>query len=431
MKYVCKQILWTLLTCTFAMSLTAQTEHAYKGTLSAQPELEINHRRGDVQVLEASDGKISWEAIMSFSSNNEESTRKMKEYFKVKAEDNGGKASISTTVGIKNMQTINGRSSITFNDGTKVKGIKDLEVKLIVYTPALARLNVNNKYEEIEIRTPVSELLTLSIYSGEVHVQDIQGKLNMNAKYSKGSVGKNGGAKVELYESKIDFGATGDLDINAKYSTFRIPEVGALKAVTYESKGYLGDVSGTLQLNDKYSRYEMKNIQNALLDLYETELQAETAADIQGKSKYTVYEIRTMGALALESSYEDEFQIGQLKSLKTVSKYGNYTLGQLSEALIMDSYEDEVDIEELNSGLQKIQIKGKYTNLDLTLPNELQFNMEVNARYTDLDVGEGDLDFSKYISKGSELNFVGKTKGAGTNAAQFKIECYECKLKMM
>ncbi len=60
----------------------------------------------------------------------------------------------------------------------------------------------------------------------------------------------------------------------------------------------------------------------------------------------------------------------------------------------------------------------------------MRYQMELTSRYTNIDIGKDDLDFSKYVSKNDQLDFKGKTNGASASAANLSFNCYECKLNL-
>ncbi|GAB5551630.1 MAG: hypothetical protein Sapg2KO_12210 [Saprospiraceae bacterium] len=411
--------------------LSAQYTETIEESFPAKSEVTILHRRGPVKVIKATDGKVSFQATIRFDAASEAEAQKLKKALIVKGNDTGSRIDITSSSDIKNMKTINGKSTIELKDGTKIKGIKKLEIALVVKVPELKKLRVESRYHEVEVDAQVSEMLLLQTYNSELKIADISGDLQLNDKYSKGTVGAFRNAQMELYESKIEFGKGREVEVNAKYSTLRFPGLDALAAQSYENKVYVGNVKGKIEINDKYSKFEFEDIQDALMDLYETDITANTIQKAQIKSKYADLRFTAANDIYFATSYEDELQVNDLGTLRAgASKYTEYKIVNLNGALELDSYEDDIEIENPASTIKTIRIKGKYTNLNCPFPSSMRFKMDMVGKYGSIDLDEDDLNYSTYIKKGSELKLVGTRNNATDTDANFAFDCYECKIRL-
>ncbi|MEM6378414.1 MAG: hypothetical protein AAF705_09380, partial [Bacteroidota bacterium] len=410
---------------------SAQYTETIQESFAAESEVNIRHRRGPIKVIKASDGKVSYEASIRFDAANETEAQKLKKALKVNAGSKAGRIDILSTAEIKNMRTINGRSTIELNDGTKIKGIKKLRIELVVKVPDVKILKVDSRYHEVEIDVGVSELLTVNTYSAEIDIADIKGDLELADKYSKGTVGSFKNAKMELYESKIQFGSGQEAQINAKYSTLRFPQLAALATESYESKFYIGPVKGKMEINDKYSKFEFGDIQDALIDIYESDITAGNVQNVQIKSKYADLRFTSVQEINFASSYEDEFTAREVGSLRAAnSKYGVFKMEKLTNTIEFDSYEDNITVESPTSSLEAIRIKGKYTNLNCPLSSSTKFMLNMEGRYGSIDLDEDDLDYTTYIKKGDTLKLAGKRNNATEADAKIEFNCYECKIRL-
>lgn len=411
--------------------LSAQYTETLEESFPAKSEVNISHRRGPLKVMKATDGKVSYQAIISFDATNETEAQKLKKALTIKVNSSTGRLDISSHSDIKNMKTINGRSTIELNDGTKIKGIKKLEVQLIVKVPELKILEVTSRYHEVDIDAPVTSMLIVRTYSSTIKIADVDGNLRFTDKYSKGTVGAFKDAKMELYESKIEFGTGRETEVNAKYSTLRFPQLAALSTQSYESKFYIGPLKGKLEINDKYSDFEFEDIQDALIDIYETDITAGAVQKAQIKSKYSDLRFTSIEEIYFATSYEDEFKAKKVGTLKAAeSKYSNYKMEQLTGGLELSSYEDDITIENPVNTLKTIKIKGKYTTLDCPLSSSMKFSLEMEGKYGSIDLDDDDLDYSTYIKKSSELKLTGTRNNATDTDAKIAFNCYECKIRL-
>ena len=410
---------------------SAQYTETVQESFAAESEVNIRHRRGPVKVIKATDGKVSYVATASFDAPNEAEAQKLKKVLNVNAGSQNGRIDILSTAEIKNMRTINGKSTIELNDGTKIKGIKKLMIELVVKVPDVKRLKVDSRYHKLEIDANVSELLAVHSYSAEIDIKDIKGDLELLDKYSKGTIGTFKNTKMELYESKIQFGTGREAQINAKYATLRFPQLDALATQSYECKFYVGPIRGKTEINDKYSKFEFGDLQDALVDIYESDITAGKVENVQIKSKYADLRFNSVQEIYFASSYEDEFTAREVGSLRAAnSKYGVFKMEKLTNAIEFDSYEDNISVETPTSTLKTLMIKGKYTNLSCPLSSSTKFMIDMEGRYGSIDLDEDDLDYTTYVKKGDSLKLVGKRNNATDADAKIAFNCYECKIRL-
>lgn len=427
-RHLCSLLLIVLL----AASFQAQAQqHVIKESFEAASEVNIRHRRGPLNVAPSEDGKIHFEAEISFDSNDEAEAKKLIDAFSVKAGKVGDRVDIDSNLGIKSMNSIGNISTITMANGTKIKGIKNLKVYLTVKVPEVRRLKVDNRYNDINVYVEVKDELHVDAYSADLRIGNVGGNLTMSAKYSKGTVKDFKNGNIELYESKINFGKAQNLEMNAKYSTVELTGAQTFKAESYENKLKFGNIEGLFQIGDKYSTIYLSDIGDATLELYETDIKGVTAKDMQIKSKYADMEWTSAGKIYFISSYEDDLTIAKATSLQALeSKYSKYKIGELQEKLEIESFEDDIFISNAKASLDLIKIKGKYTELHCPISSSTPFQVDITSKYSSFDISEDDLEFTKYIEKGDSKEISGKRNNATDQSLKIQIDCYDCKVKL-
>ena len=304
---------------------------------------------------------------------------------------------------------------------------------MTVYIPSTPRVKVSNKYQPIVVEATVTDKLEIIAYECEVTTKDIEGDLDMNSKYSKGRIGSAGKLKMELYESKHQFGNTKAVEINSKYSTLEFQDLESLAGTSYENKISGRDISGELSLTEKYSTLVFRNIGSGKGMFYETNFKAEEAKDLEFQSKYSDFEIQKVRSLTFRSSYEDDVDVGNLEALEApVSKYTNYTISGLAKSLKFGaSYEDKVRVGSVSSDFEELSIgEGKYSKIECVLPKSLSYEMQVDNRYTKFDGSAFRLDYSQFSQKGDKIQFTGTSKNSSGRRVSVEMKCYDCKLTL-
>ncbi len=417
-------------------SLWSQDGKLIEKEFSGKRFLSLEHRGGPISVKKSTDGKIHLKARLKVSAKNPEDAKKVYDQFDLKISSEGDKLAVKTLFDIKNSTNIAGSLSLSFNDGTKIRGLKNLSLSLEVETPSLETLKVNSKYDKIRVESDLGlqQGLTIQTYSGELEIGDLEGKLDLDAKYAKGIIGNFGNGALKLYECKLEMGDAKEVVVDSKYSKLSLGKLTSLEMKTYEDKVKTGDIQGDLLLADKYSDLIFGAFQNGRMDTYETEFSAPSAKDLQIKSKYTDWQIEKAGHVNFELSYEDKAQFGQISSLTTGnSKYANFKIGSLNQKLYLRSYEDDVDVEKVGTDFAGIDLDGKYVKLNAYLSSETLYRLEANMKYGKLTYPGSENEFESlyYKEKGNDLEIKGKRKGATDNSPLIKIAGYENKVVLM
>lgn len=427
-QHLCSLIFMALLASSFQVQ--AQ-QHVIKETFDAASEVNIRHRRGPLNVAPSEDGKIHFEAEISFDAKDKAEAQKLIKAFSVKAGKVGDRIDIDSNLGIKNFTVIGNRSTMVMGDGTKIKGIRNLKVYLTVKVPDVKRLKVDNRYNEINVFVDVKNQLRVDAYSAELRIGNISGDLAMSAKYSNGTVRDFKDGDIELYESKINFGNAQNVAMNTKYSQIELGSMESFKTESYENKFKLGDIRNSVEVNDKYSTFYFSNLGDANFSLYETEMKGGLAKDMKISSKYTDLEWTAAGAISFTSSYEDALTVGKARSLGAMeSKYSKFKFSTLEESLEINSYEDDIWISATGTKMDLIKIKGKYTTLDCPLSSTMPFKIDMKAKYTSIDLTAEDLDFTKFVEKGDNKEISGSRNKASDQSLKIAIDCYDCKIKL-
>lgn len=429
----CK-LLFFLLALLFGANLHAQQDKTINRDFSNIRHINIEHRNGPVVIKPSPDGKTYVQAVISVDAASAEDIQTIYDQFDLQMQDQGGKLFLKTVFNIVSSNNIAGNIRLTFKDGTKVRNIKKLSFSLEILSPDVETLYLTNKYNEVTIEgVDVRELLTLEGYEVEYRVGDIKGELDLNAKYSKGTIGNFDHARLVLYECKLQFGNGKETELNTKYSKLVFGRLQSINSTSYEDEITVGEIEGDASVSDKYSDIRFGTFRNGRMDFYETEFTAPATRDLQLKSKYAKIKIDAAENVSFELSYEDKAEFGRIGSLSTVnSKYGQFDIGALKYVLSLNSYEDDVTIQNIEPTLKSVTLEGKYLNLDANLPDALPFQLEANMKYGKLQYpgGEDAFNWLIYKEKGDDLEIRGKSKGANDQSPMIRIATYEGKISL-
>jgi hypothetical protein len=424
-------LLLVMLVLLLPATISAQVERSktVKKDFTGVKELQVSHRYGPLMVKKSTDGKVKMDAVLTVKAKKEEDVEIVLEHFDIKINQSGDRLMLETNFSVENWNTRNGITGIRFEDGEKVKNLKDIDVRFVLSVPSLKKLNLGNKYDDIEIEEGIQANVFIKQYSGRIKAGNIKGDLSMDAKYTKARFGNFKNGKLELYDCEMVFGSGNDVNIKSKYSELKLGALNSLQLDTYDDKVETGDINRNLTIQDKYSNFKIGSFAEARMDIYDADLDLYGGDQMMVKSKYSSIRLTQLNFLQFQVSYDDQLEAKQLGKLQVDnSKYTKYDLGTLQKGLTIKSYDDNIDIEKLVGPLDDITIDGKYTNVDFNMGSGVAFALKADMKYGKLNIDDNKFDTQIYKEKNSNIEFNGRTKGAPADAPVITINCYDCNI---
>jgi hypothetical protein len=420
---------YLLLTFLVGSGITLQAQapviEKIEQSYAAKSELKVSHRHGPLTVLPATDGKISVNGTLYGEAEEPEDLELLKRYFEFEIQESGSTLEVQTHFNVKNWNSRNGVTKLEFQDGTRTGKLRNLRIDATVHVPAGTKLSVANKYDEILIKDGVKNDLSVNIYSGRVDIGNVEGRLMVESKYSKGTIGNFGDAKLDLYDCDLQFGNGKSVSLTSKYSELELGSFDDLEADTYDDKIKWETIKGQLTLKDKYSEFEIGRFNSARLDIYDADMITDGGNELLVKSKYSDISIKEVGKLSFENSYDDHIKAERVGSFSATSKYTEFEFGNLRNKIYLRSYDDELRIDQMGGPLEEIDFEGKYTDLRIKLPQSTEFQLDVNMTYGDFKYPESRFESQIYKEKNDRLEMTGKTKGASDSSPKIKVVAYD------
>ncbi|NRB61631.1 MAG: hypothetical protein HRU40_01125 [Saprospiraceae bacterium] len=406
--------------------LQAQYTKSFTGSFNGIENLTLTSGRGDIVFKKSTDENTKYELNVSLEAKTEADANIIFSGVDVKDDHNGQNLSLSTKFNFKNINTINGRSSITLQNGKRAKNITQFKVKLIVYTPELASLRVAVKYHQLDIPDGIARQLDIETYNNKVNIGSVSGELNVKSKYTKGIFGSAGKSNLDLYDCNLTFQKLGDVQLASKYSELEFESLSSLTAQTYEDNIIIPNSIPSVKITDKYSVFTIQDIRNAWLDLYETKVTISKIHNARIKSKYTKYKLGTLETFDLEMSYEDKINLQSVATINiSESKYSELHIQKVTTRFNIASYNDKINIEGLAPTFEAFSFTGKYSKLNVDLNPKFAYHLKATTKYGRLVVDKDQLDITTWIEKSDQLTAEGKTKNANRSSAIFTIEGYD------
>jgi len=383
--------------------------------------LQMNNQSGDIKIYTSGENSVTMKTTVEISGNSKEEVDKVIAAIeKLTFELNGNTLEIDTRF-YKSMNTINNKSTMTLLNGDEIK-IKDFKIRHELHIPKTAKINLNNKYSDIDLESLDGDA-EFVLYSSNLNAENFAGKLNIEAKYSKiklENIGQN--AEIDFYDTNAAIVSCENMKINSKYSKYEIKKAGELVIESYDDKFNVENMS-SLKFTSKYSDFvSQANANEISLQLYDCNVKLNSAKKAVFNGKYCELHLGDIENLRTDDSYDNNVYLGNSGKIEIAkSKYSLYEIESISNLKLDDVYDDNIKIEKLNTDFIGLSMNGKYGKLEVNA-GSVPFKVQFKIKYPKVDIPES-VKISKQIKDNSNLELVG-----GESGGIIEVEGYDMKV---
>lgn len=252
---------------------------------------------------------------------------------------------------------------------------------------------------------------------------DITGSGRMKLTYGSSRFNDLSGLDdLQLFEEHFSCSSFGDLDLNSRYSDLDFGTAGKLVVKSFEDEIQMGDVR-EMEGKMNYSDVRMKNAGVLDLELFETNIRGEKVDEIEFEAKYCKFDFTTIGKMDAED-FENRYEADAIEHLEADGKYSRYEFDRLSGSLDMSGFECNLEVDLLASTVTRVDVEGKYLDVELTPAADLAFDLDVNLQYTDLDFFPAQFTNAGRTTE-DNINFVAKSNKPNPGNVLFMFNCFE------
>ena len=230
--------------------------------------------------------------------------------------------------------------------------------------------NINYKINYV-VKMPKTNSVDLENDYGNIYLDKLSGKADINCDYGKISVG-------ELLANNND--------INLDYC--------ATSTINYMKSG---------DINIDYSKLNIENSKNLRVNADYSTLKLDKAGVLDFNCDY--------GAVSVNDA--DDIHIN--------SDYTSMRFGTIRKNLNVDTEYGSVTVKNLAKDFENVVINGQYAGIRIGVEPGAVFDFELDLQYAGLKKDADKMDFFKRISKPSKKYYEGKY-GKGTSTSRLKIK---------
>ncbi|MCT4647017.1 MAG: hypothetical protein N4A74_18665 [Carboxylicivirga sp.] len=321
---------------------------------------------------------------------------------------------------------------VTIKSDKKQKiNLKEFKIKRCeIWIPEKINVDLNAKYSKLDVTNNISGALNLSLYDTKSNFKELAGDVMGDLKYSQLTLASAGRIKLNLYECELTTKDSESLYLNAKYSQIRNEKTSSIDLNIYEGS-FSCQSAEDVNVESKYAELNLGTVKKLDLKAYEGSCVFENAGNVHLSAKYLGLEAQKVSTLQLYEAYENEIKICEIKSLTSKDgKYNEFTIGKLEQSLVHSGYEDEIDIESLSAHFQKIEIAGKYNEVNLRMTNPQTYLLSGKLQYPDLKIPEEKYRIREKIMDDSNLEFKYEYGNVNATSPKISVSGYEIALRL-
>jgi hypothetical protein len=396
--------------------------------VNADALVALNARESEVLITTWSQNRVEVKVTLTVEAYDKEDMEKMFDEMKVLIEGNKEGVSIQSKLEVKSVIQTGTRQRIkTKNNGTiRVKNYSfSYEVKM----PATNHLNLKNRFGNVQLGAHKGNL-DLELYECSLNALQINAQKAVgNLRFSKGDLGNMKSLNLSMYESKLKAGNVGDLILNTKFSKLHAGDIGTLNLTGYESKLTLVNVQN-LAGTHSFGSLTAASVNNMTLTTYELKLDIGNVEKMMLQdSKFSKFNVGTIGNLQGRNLYENTMVIGTLESAQVDSKFTKFEIGTLTSSLESAGYETDILVGTVKKEFSVLKISGKFCKNTLNLGSGSGFKLVADVQFGDVKYPEAKVERQSYTKRSNGFSMTGRSTGY-TGSALIDFSGYENSLSL-
>ena len=397
-------------------------------SVSAETHLKVKNNCGPIEFRTTTGNEAKVEATLFVEGETLEEIEKVINQFELRIAEAGDKIDVIAEDNVKNWVQVNAlfvkKNTITFNDGKEAYGITKMEVGLVVYLPEVERLSVYNKYDDVKYDILNCDV-DVEMFSGDFNGGDILGDLDMNLKYGDISIGNIEDGDFNLFDCDVNVENAKEINLNVKYSDVEFEDVYNCVMQSFDDEIKFNNITEEFKLDAKYSNINIGNFKKADFELFDCDLIAKDGQEVELESKYGTHKLGDVGSLSIDF-FQDDLSVGDISELRAGNiKYSSIDIDKVMDSFnVLSSFQDDIEVGFVGSKIDRVELSGKYTDLEFPIPSDVSYYLDADLRYSTFV-------FPDSCKKGDEDNgdqnysIDCEVKNPGENSLKVKLNIYD------
>ncbi|MCP4157988.1 MAG: DUF4097 domain-containing protein [bacterium] len=337
--------------------------------------LEINNPAGNIDIGLSKDGTVRFEPVVTVYHRDKKLAEDINKDITVNVDKSGDRILV----------TVDGENKFPY---------RRVRVTLKCLIPKTLELELKNRYGNLVIND-AGKNITIDQKHGELFVKNVDSGLSARHRHGL----------ARLYNIK------GKLELKAAHARVKIKNVPSLSLKSEHSRVWLNDIMGDVDITRaSHCVIMVNNTGKFVVDGRHTRLQLEKTKDVDIKNSHTsIYLTDVDGDVSITGRHcRIEMEKIVANSIYIKNTYDYVDIEELScTNLDMELHHGDLNLR-LNNTAEKIDIKGKYTDVTMAYPSDVKPSFNIST-YNGKIVNNSNMDFA--VDKGKRQYSVTTQEG--------------------
>jgi hypothetical protein len=227
---------------------------------------------------------------------------------------------------------------------------------------------------------------------------------------------------MNIYDSEIEAIEMKNVEMTSKYSEIDIQSINSLDFNSYDDEIEIGKIN-SLTSEAKYSSYKIGgNMQNCIINFYDSDIDAQNINKLVYSAKYCSLKALDVNSVLINEHYDSDIHLNKVGEFScNESKYDEVYINEITKSIsFIEAYTLTLNVAKVNTTFENFSGNFKYGSVKLELPESLEFSLDFQTTYGDVDFPKGRIKVNSMDKDGSKYSFNG-----------FTTENPKCKIKFI
>jgi len=283
------------------------------------------------------------------------------------------------------------------------------------------------RFSEVEMGAISS--LEANSHEGRVHIKSVKEKSIIDGRFTDYVIEGASDIRIKSHEGNFEIASAKDVILDTRFTDYRIGNIASFKSSSHEGQIEVGEVAGKVELNSQFTNYEFKKIGDFEITSHEGSVKIEAGKQFITNTRFTDFQFGSVESLEITNAHEGSYTIGTIGKLKAKVAFTDFSIEELRESFELSAHEGDTKIRTVGAGLKKIDLSGRFYEVEVGIPSNVQYHINVDMNYGNLDVPPS-LVVMKQVEKDNRKEYQMKTKSANDNSAVISASGHEGKLRI-
>ena len=362
-------------------------------TFAAVPEVIFAQHNGRLEVRPATDGKIRFVAHITIDANEEADAQSFLERMDLRATESSSRLQLRLDLNrVSSWKTTGNRSEVKFADGERIRGVRNFDVRAVLYLPALQSLELAMQFSDVSIDNQLALTdLRLELTNSKVYGGVVGGNLQVYARFGSIQLESAAGSITgELTNNRLELSrGGGNLNLNTRFSELDLGPMQNVELISTNDKVSIDTVRGRLQLNERFGRYRLGTTGRADITSTNGNYTVDRGGAYTINGRFTNVTLGEATSLVVEGNANCNYRVGRLGEVRGEGSFTDVRVEELTGSADLRLTNGDLHIDRLAPTFTGIRVDGSFLDVYISLVDAVPFRARAEMTFGKVEVPDG------------------------------------------